>query len=320
MRKTFFTLAAAAALAWMTSPVVAQEAQKDAPSTGQAGVNAPDTPTPPKANIDVDAGRSGTDVDATIKGQGPDKANLNGERPHRLDVDVDAKGEGGPRIDADGRRLGADVDVDKDRLEADVNRGADRNMNRDRDRGDRDNDRSARWRYKRHNGEWWYWHPDRYWLYWRAGNWNRYDRNAFETVWNFLRRTRAFDDNFNDYGWYRNRYYTEYGPPYDSRTGRGWYGTGYRGYDGYDDGFYRDRYGYYRRPYDGRFRDPDVRQRARIGADIGGAIGGGRGARIGADIGAGIGGAVDGDRDRDNRDRGEGGPNRSQGPQRDRNR
>lgn len=43
---------------------------------------------------------------------------------------------------------------------------------------DGENDRNARWRFVRHNGEWWYYTPDRQWLYYRSGQWHVFDANV----------------------------------------------------------------------------------------------------------------------------------------------
>lgn len=40
-------------------------------------------------------------------------------------------------------------------------------------------DRSAQWRFKQHNGEWWYYGQDNAWQYHRSGAWNRYDEANF---------------------------------------------------------------------------------------------------------------------------------------------
>jgi len=37
-------------------------------------------------------------------------------------------------------------------------------------------DRSAQWRFKQHNGEWWYYGQDNAWQYHRGGAWKRYDQ------------------------------------------------------------------------------------------------------------------------------------------------
>jgi hypothetical protein len=39
--------------------------------------------------------------------------------------------------------------------------------------------RDARWRFARHNGEWWYYSPENAWMYHRDGNWNSFSQDNF---------------------------------------------------------------------------------------------------------------------------------------------
>jgi len=36
-----------------------------------------------------------------------------------------------------------------------------------------------KWRYKRHNGQWWYWLPSNKWVYWNDGRWVDYDAQSY---------------------------------------------------------------------------------------------------------------------------------------------
>lgn len=40
--------------------------------------------------------------------------------------------------------------------------------------------RDARWRFSRHNGEWWYYTPDNQWMYHRDGDWRQFSQDSFE--------------------------------------------------------------------------------------------------------------------------------------------
>jgi hypothetical protein len=42
-----------------------------------------------------------------------------------------------------------------------------------------DRARDARWRFARHNGEWWYYGPENAWMYHRDGRWNRFEQDTF---------------------------------------------------------------------------------------------------------------------------------------------
>lgn len=39
--------------------------------------------------------------------------------------------------------------------------------------------RDARWRFARHNGEWWYYSPENAWMYHRDGDWNTFSQDNF---------------------------------------------------------------------------------------------------------------------------------------------
>jgi hypothetical protein len=43
-----------------------------------------------------------------------------------------------------------------------------------------DQARDARWRFNRHNGEWWYYSPENAWMYHRDGQWNRFAQESFQ--------------------------------------------------------------------------------------------------------------------------------------------
>jgi hypothetical protein len=45
-----------------------------------------------------------------------------------------------------------------------------------------DNGREARWRFARHNGEWWYYTPQNNWMYHRNGQWNAFTANNFQPL------------------------------------------------------------------------------------------------------------------------------------------
>lgn len=42
-----------------------------------------------------------------------------------------------------------------------------------------DQSRDARWRFNRHNGEWWYYTPQNTWMYHREGRWNEFAQDSF---------------------------------------------------------------------------------------------------------------------------------------------
>ncbi|MAT69020.1 MAG: hypothetical protein CMJ58_05795 [Planctomycetaceae bacterium] len=39
--------------------------------------------------------------------------------------------------------------------------------------------RDARWRFQRHNGEWWYYSPENNWMYHRGGQWNTFAQDSY---------------------------------------------------------------------------------------------------------------------------------------------
>jgi hypothetical protein len=45
-----------------------------------------------------------------------------------------------------------------------------------------DQDRDARWRFARHNNEWWYYTPRGQWMYHRDGDWNRFSEDSFQPL------------------------------------------------------------------------------------------------------------------------------------------
>jgi len=45
-----------------------------------------------------------------------------------------------------------------------------------------DQDREARWRFARHNGEWWYYTPENTWMYHRDGQWQAFSEDAFQPL------------------------------------------------------------------------------------------------------------------------------------------
>lgn len=42
--------------------------------------------------------------------------------------------------------------------------------------------RDARWRFARHNGEWWYYSPENRWMYHRNGDWNEFAEDRFQPL------------------------------------------------------------------------------------------------------------------------------------------
>jgi hypothetical protein len=42
--------------------------------------------------------------------------------------------------------------------------------------------RDARWRFARHNGEWWYYSPENHWMYHRNGDWNEFAEDRFQPL------------------------------------------------------------------------------------------------------------------------------------------
>jgi hypothetical protein len=174
----------------------------------------------------------------------------------------------------------------------------------DQDEMDRDyassSDRNARWRFKRHRGEWWYWSPNERWFYWRDGDWQAYDARTFQPP--YRRDSQFYPDQgyvggdvryWDDVpGYYypgRTYYRDRYDYAYPWRPGYGYYGdgrtwSGYRGRPwGYDyDYWYGGRPFYPDRRY---YLDSDFRRGANIGGAIGGALGGREGAALGGVIG-----------------------------------
>ncbi len=45
-----------------------------------------------------------------------------------------------------------------------------------------DQGREARWRFARHNGEWWYYSPQNEWMYHRGDNWQRFSQDSFQPM------------------------------------------------------------------------------------------------------------------------------------------
>jgi hypothetical protein len=45
-----------------------------------------------------------------------------------------------------------------------------------------DESREARWRFARHNGEWWYYTPQNEWMYHRDGDWQRFSQDSFQPL------------------------------------------------------------------------------------------------------------------------------------------
>lgn len=42
--------------------------------------------------------------------------------------------------------------------------------------------REARWRFARHNDEWWYYSPQNEWMYHRGGDWQRFSQDSFRPI------------------------------------------------------------------------------------------------------------------------------------------
>jgi hypothetical protein len=45
-----------------------------------------------------------------------------------------------------------------------------------------DQGREARWRFARHNGEWWYYSPQNEWMYHRGNDWQRFSQDSFQPL------------------------------------------------------------------------------------------------------------------------------------------
>jgi hypothetical protein len=45
-----------------------------------------------------------------------------------------------------------------------------------------DNSRDARWRFSRHNNEWWYYNPQNQWMYHRDGQWQQFSQDNFQPL------------------------------------------------------------------------------------------------------------------------------------------
>jgi hypothetical protein len=45
-----------------------------------------------------------------------------------------------------------------------------------------DQSREARWRFARHNGEWWYYTPQNEWMYHRGNDWQRFSQDSFQPM------------------------------------------------------------------------------------------------------------------------------------------
>jgi hypothetical protein len=45
-----------------------------------------------------------------------------------------------------------------------------------------DNSRDARWRFARHNNEWWYYTPQNEWMYHRDGNWQEFSQDSYQPM------------------------------------------------------------------------------------------------------------------------------------------
>ena len=45
-----------------------------------------------------------------------------------------------------------------------------------------DQGREARWRFSRHNNEWWYYNPQNNWMYHRDGDWRQFSQDSFEPI------------------------------------------------------------------------------------------------------------------------------------------
>ena len=137
-----------------------------------------------------------------------------------------------------------------------------------------------RWRFTRHNGEWWYWNPDSRWLYWRDGQWQGYspDQYSMRNGDSLNSNGPSYDSN-GAFGRQSSRQWTGGANPYDYDP---YYGTS-RNYDnrmygyginnapngvngGYDNYYPRNGYGdngAYGTPYS------DGNREGQIGAGIG---------------------------------------------------
>lgn len=168
---------------------------------------------------------------------------------------------GDQTLQDDARDLGTRRGTTGTEQQFDAQREQQRSAIRAQDDGRQGGGRQAdnRWRYKRHNGEWWYWTNDNRWLFWRDSRWNEYDPGTFQMPGN-----RAIDRNYVGDG--GGVTYSDGGPAYSGggavySGGGAVYGDGmsYRGGGGRYYSTPRQRYwtgyrgGYYGQPYNGGY-------------------------------------------------------------------
>lgn len=196
---------------------------------------------------------------------------------------------------------------------------AEQGMQQSSDRSAAD-DRNARWRFKKHQGQWWYWHPDEYWMIHEQGRWTKWDsqRRRWSDVaaGDAMRQRGNQGQPIYQGQTYQGQTYRaqpmpqarQYGQdnrlyqPWNNQTwnnqpwsDNGRYQSGYRGPDTYYGGPVYDRfgnrigtgYGVPNQPY--YYGNPGGRIGAGVGGAVGGALGGNRGAAIGEAVGGALG-------------------------------
>ncbi|HEX6961689.1 MAG TPA: hypothetical protein VF175_07475 [Lacipirellula sp.] len=88
-----------------------------------------------------------------------------------------------------------------------------------------DNSRDARWRFSRHNGEWWYYNNDDQWMYHRDGEWQQFSQDEFQPL-------------------NQNQQFAQGGQQFQNQQFQGEYQAGYRGMDqGFAQPVRHDRFG-----------------------------------------------------------------------------
>lgn len=284
MRTIFSTLAALAA-GLIAAVAMGQEGGRDpAPSALQPGPQQPEAQLPAPQDVTQPAPPPGVPTDASVA----PALGADGPQPDPTQAtDVERRLENRAQVERDLNRADA---LNQRRREALENRdiGRDAAANRaNRSFNDYRENRGAeqvrtgelgaaesRWRYVRHNNQWWYWTPQSTWLIWSGDRWvpqgefnRQYATRPYQGTYRTGYRGDYYDDGYYDRGYYDRGYY---GP------GRGYYGRGY-----YGRGYYGPGYG-----YGPGYYSPG----AATGAGIGGAIGGRGGANVGAAIGGAIGG------------------------------
>lgn len=92
-----------------------------------------------------------------------------------------------------------------------------------------DDSRDARWRFSRHNGEWWYYNNDDQWMYHRDGNWQQFSQENYQP----LNQNQQFAQGQQFQG-----------QQFQDQQFQGQHMAGYRGADqGFGQSVRHDRYG-----------------------------------------------------------------------------